>query len=67
MNLNERIADCRREGLSKIETIRDFVATYGLTLEQAQWLVHISPVWVDVRARDEALQDAFFNALETDN
>ena len=63
MDLNDRIAECRRQGLSKAETVKDFITSHGLTLEQANWLVHASPVWADVRARDEAFQDAFFGTL----
>jgi len=53
MNHEELVGFLRSSGLSKVTSLPLLVRVLSISLERAKVLVHNSPTWNDVRARDE--------------
>lgn len=54
----------RDSGYGKIDSMKVLKAVAGVDLGKAKELVHLSPVWVDHRERDDAFHDALFEAAQ---
>ncbi|PQO32229.1 hypothetical protein DTL21_18545 [Bremerella cremea] len=63
MESNQDIEEClamlRIHGASKIDTIKALRAFPSISLSEAKSIVHSSPVWQDVKERDEAFHHTF--------
>jgi hypothetical protein len=62
---DDLVHDLRDRGCSKIDSIVVLRDVLRISLAKAQMIVHLSPVWSDVREQDEALHDAFWAAIES--
>ena len=62
--IESAISELRRQGYSKVQTIKALVDTYGLTLDVAKDVVHKSPAWADVRERDDRFHEQILQVLQ---
>ena len=60
----DMIAFLRSASQSKVGSMRALKRLLGISLTEAQRLVHFSDVWKDRREADEKFQDQFFDELE---
>jgi len=59
--LEEVLQALRRNGFSKVQSIKALVDLGQADIVQAKKIVHHSGTWGDVRVRDEAFVDELFN------
>ena len=52
------LGELRREGFSKVDSVRATVEVLGKSLAEAKALVHHSSAWADRRQQDEAFHAA---------
>jgi ribosomal protein L7/L12 len=60
----ELIAEMRKFGCSKIESIKLLMGVQGISLGQAKQLVHDSPTWRDRKDSDEQFQEGLISHLD---
>lgn len=56
----EIVAFLRAQGCSKVESMTIVARIFGLGLNEAKEIVHLSPTWSDIRTQD----DRFHQTLE---
>lgn len=60
------LAELRRLGAYKVESIRAIRELAGVDLGEAKRIVHYSHTWADTREGDEALHEALYQAAIED-